>query len=138
MKYFGINLDSKFNFNAHIDYTVAKLITLINMLAKTAKLQSSLGHKALRMIYKGAVVPILTYRTPIWVKAIQKNRNLTKYKRIQRFINTKIAKAYRTISYDASCVIAEVRSIQITTEQKVQTNMVTKINNLEYDAPLEV
>jgi hypothetical protein len=86
------------------------------MLAKTAKLQCGLGHKALKTIYKGAVVPVLTYRTPIWVKAIWKNRNLTKYKRIQRFINIKIAKAYRTISYDASCMIAEVRAIQITIE----------------------
>jgi len=35
-------------------------------------------------------------------------------------------------------VIAGVRPIQITIEQKVQTYMGTKINNLEYDAPLEV
>jgi len=31
MKYLGIYLDSRFNFNAHIDHTVAKLITLINV-----------------------------------------------------------------------------------------------------------
>jgi hypothetical protein len=47
MKYLGIYLDSKFNFNAHIDHTVANLITLINMLARTAKLQWGLGHEAL-------------------------------------------------------------------------------------------
>jgi hypothetical protein len=35
-------------------------------------------------------------------------------------------------------VIAGVRFIQITTEQKVQTYLTTKINNLEYDAPVEV
>jgi len=83
MKYLGIYLNSKFNFNAHIDHTVAKLITLINMLARTAKLQWGLGHKALKTIYEGTVVPILTYRAPVWVGAIRKNRNLTKYKRIK-------------------------------------------------------
>ena len=103
MKYLGIYLDSKFNFNAHIDHTEAKLITLINILTKTAKLQWDLGHKAFKTTYEGAVVPILTYREPIWVEAIQKNRNLTKYKRLQRIINIKIATAHRTISYDASC-----------------------------------
>jgi len=82
MKYLGIYLDSKFNFNAHIDHTVAKLITLVNMLGRTAKLQWGLGHKALKAIYEGAVVRILTYRAPIWIEAIRKNRNLTKYKRI--------------------------------------------------------
>jgi hypothetical protein len=97
---------------------VAKLIALINMLARTAKLQWGLGHKALKTIYEGAVVPILTYRAPMWVEAIRKNRNLTKYKRIQKLINIKIAKAYQTISYDASCVIAGVRTMQITIEQK--------------------
>jgi len=108
------------------------------MLAITAKLQWGLGHKALKTIYEGATVPILTYGAPIWVEAIRKNKNLTKYKRIHRLLNIKIAKAYRTISYDASCVIAGVRPIQITIEKKVQTYMVKQINNLEYDAPLEV
>jgi len=133
MKYLGIYLDIKFNFNAHIDHTVAKLSTLINISARTAKLQWGLGLKALKTVFEGAVVPMLTYGAPIWIEAIRKNRNLTKYKRIQRLVNIKIAKTYRTISYDASCVIAGVRPIQITVEQKVQTYMATKINNLEYD-----
>ena len=59
---------------------MAKLITLINMLARTAKLQWGLGHKALKTIYEGAVVPILTYGAPIWVEAIRKHKNLVKYK----------------------------------------------------------
>jgi hypothetical protein len=33
-------LDSKFNLNARIDHTVAKTITLINMLTRTARLSS--------------------------------------------------------------------------------------------------
>jgi hypothetical protein len=78
------------------------------MLARTAKLQWGLGHKALKIIYEGAVVPILTYGAPIWVEAIWKNRNITKYRRIQRLTNIKLAKAYRTISHDASCVTAGV------------------------------
>jgi len=31
MEYLGIHLDNKFNFNAHIDQTEAKLIPLVNM-----------------------------------------------------------------------------------------------------------
>jgi hypothetical protein len=119
VKCLGIYLESKFNFNAHIDYTVAKYITLSNMLARIAKLQWGLGHKALKTIYEGVVVSILTYGAPIWVETIRKSKNLTKYKRIQILINIKIAKTYRTSSYDASCVIAGVRPIQISTEQKV-------------------
>ena len=94
MKYLGTYLESKFNFNAHIDHALA----LVNMLGRTAKVQWGLGKKALKTIYEVAVVPVLTYGAPIWIEAIRKNRNLTKYKRIQRLINIKIAKAYRTIS----------------------------------------
>ena len=118
MKYSGIHLDNKFNFNSHIDQTAAKLIPLVNMLSRTAKLQWGLGHKALKTIYEGAVVPNLTYGAPIWVEPIRKNKNQAKYKRIQRLLNIKIAQAYRTILYDASCVIAGVRPIKITIEQK--------------------
>ena len=52
MKYLGIHLDNKLNCNAHIDQTVAKLIPLVNMLSKTAKLQWGLGHKALKQLMK--------------------------------------------------------------------------------------
>ena len=80
MIYLGIHLNKKFNFNAHIDQTVAKLIPLVNMLFRTAKLQWGLGHNAIKTIYEGAVVPNLTYCSPIWVEAIRKKKNLAKYK----------------------------------------------------------
>ena len=90
---------------------MAKLITLINTLVRKAKLQWGLGHKTLKTIYEVSVVPILTYGAPIRIEAVRKNKNLIKYKRIQRLINIKKAKAYRTISYDASCVVAGIRPI---------------------------
>ena len=53
-------------------------------------------------------------------------------------MNIQTAKAYRTISYDASCVIDGEPPIEILIGQKVQTYVNTKINNSHYDAPLEV
>jgi len=50
----------------------------------------------------------------------------------------KFAKAYRTVSYDASRVMAGIGPIQITIDEKVQTYMATKIKNVEYDATLEL
>jgi hypothetical protein len=35
---------------------------LIYMLGRSAKLQWGLGHKSLKTIYEGAVIPLLTYR----------------------------------------------------------------------------
>ena len=75
------------------------------MLGKSAKLQWGLGHKSLKTIYEGAVIPILTYGAPVWEQAVAKHRNLRKLQRAQRLINIKIAKTYRTISFEASCLL---------------------------------
>ena len=52
-------------------------------------------------------------------------------------MNIKISEPFRTLSYEASCVLAGVRPIQLAIEEKVQTYKATH-NNTEYDAPLEV
>ena len=52
-------------------------------------------------------------------------------------VNIKIAKAFRTLSYEASCVLAGVRPTRLVIEEKVRTYKATH-NNIEYDAPLEV
>ena len=44
------------------------------MLGKTAKLNWGLGHKSLKTICKGALVPLMTYGAPVWEEAIKKAR----------------------------------------------------------------
>ena len=57
--------------------------------------------------------------------------------RAQRQINIKTAKAFRTISFEASGVMARVPPIGIVIEGKVRTFKATH-NNTKYDAPLGV
>jgi hypothetical protein len=42
------------------------------MLAKSAKFKWGMGHQALKIIYSGAIKPILTYGAPILEKALTK------------------------------------------------------------------
>jgi len=49
------------------------------MLEKSAKLKWGLGHRALKVIYNGAIEPILIYGAPVWKKALTKQINLRKY-----------------------------------------------------------
>ena len=72
------------------------------MLNRTAKLHWGLGHKSVKTIYEGAIVPLMTYGAPVWEGAIT-NKYLQKLHSAQRLINIKIAKAYRTISFEVSC-----------------------------------
>jgi hypothetical protein len=52
-------------------------------------------------------------------------------------MNIRTAKAFRTLSHEASCVLAEVRPIRYATEETVRIYKATH-NNIEFDAPLEV
>lgn len=61
---------------------------------------------------------------------------MRKIQRIQRLFNIKITKAYRTISYDASCVIAGIQPIDIAIHGQIQLYKYTH-GQREYDAPLK-
>lgn len=86
-------------------------------------------------IYKGAIEPILTYGAPIWEDALKTNKNTRKLQRVQRLFNIKLIKAYRTISYDASCIIAGIPPIDITIATKAKLYRATH-GEIAYDAPL--
>ena len=68
LKYLGIYFDSSFSFDRHVDCITGKCTLVINMLAKSAKIKWVLGHRALKVIYNGAIEPILTYGAPVWEK----------------------------------------------------------------------
>jgi len=72
------------------------------------------------MVYEGALVPLMTYGAPVWEDALTKQRYLRKMQSVQRLINIKIAKAYRIISFKASCLMAGVPPIGIVIAGKVQ------------------
>jgi hypothetical protein len=137
----GIYFDRRLNFDKHIENMAGKSTKLIHMLGRSTKLQWGLGHKLLKTIYEGALIPLLTYGAPVWEEAIRKQRNLQKLQRVQRLINIKTAKAYRTISFEASCVMAGVPPIGIVAGERVQLYRVKHSltrSEHECDVPLPV
>lgn len=140
LKYLGILFDKKLNFNMHIKQVTEKCIKLINALAKTAKQNWGLGQEALRTIYKGAILPMLLYGVQVWKEAILKRKNMLQYQRVQRLLNIKIIKAYRTVSFEASCVLAAVKSINIKIQEVLEIYKDTHITseNDETTIPIEV
>ena len=101
MKYLDIIIDHKFRFQEHISYAAGKCTKLIYSLSKTAKLSWGIKHAAIETIYKGAILPLLTYGAPAWIDAMKYEHNRQKYIRVQRLINIRMAKAYRTTSSEA-------------------------------------
>jgi len=120
MKYLCIIIDHKFRFQEHISYAAERCTKLIYSLSKMAKLSWGIKNAAIETIYKGAILPLLTYGAPVWIDAMKYKHNRQKYIRVQRLINIKIAKAYRTTSSEALYVLTGMTPINIKLEEVVK------------------
>jgi len=141
IKYLEIILDHKFRFNEHITYTEEKSATLIHSLSKAAKLTWGIKYEAITTIYKGAILPLLTHGAPVWIEAMNFEHNRQKYIRIQRLINIRMAKALRTTSSEALCMLTGMTPIIIKTEQetaqyKIKQN--SENSEIEWDGDVEI
>jgi len=126
LKYLGIIFDYKLSFREHINYVADKCTKLIFQLAKLAKLNWGLSHKALQTIYLGRIQLLLVYGAPVWNKAMRKRNYKARLLRVQRLINIKMAKPYRTVSNEALCVLTGMMPIDKQIDQEAQLYQLTK------------
>jgi hypothetical protein len=68
----------------------------------------------------------MLYGAPVWIKAMEKYCNRTLYNRVQRLMNIKIVKAYRTTSNDALCVVTGNTQIEMKAEEAANIYRITK------------
>jgi hypothetical protein len=117
MKYLVIILGHKFIFQEHIKYETAELI---HSLSIAAKMTWEIKHVPMATINKGAILPLLSYGAPIWIEAMNYERNRWKYIRVQRLINVSMAKAYRTTSSEALSMLTGTTPIIIKHDEVAQ------------------
>jgi len=134
IKYLGITIDRRFTFNEHIENIRGKCIKIIHALSKSAKINWGLRHDVLRIIYAGAILPILSYGAPIWIENLERKHNVTKLRRVQRLINIKIARAYLTTSREALCVLTGMTPIHIELRNQAKGYYITR-RNAHIDKP---
>jgi hypothetical protein len=137
IKYLGIVFDNKLTFKEHIIYIEEKRTKIIFALAKSAKLTWGLKHKALKTIYTGAILPLMTYGAPVWKDALNKASFKARLVRIQRLLNVKIAKAYHTVSNDALCIIMRLMPIHIKIQEVAKYYEINKCKDEQYDRDTE-
>jgi hypothetical protein len=131
LKYLGIIFDNKLTLREHINYMAEKCTKLIFALSKLVKLNWGLNHAALKTINTGEILPLLLYGAPVWKKALDKVSYRSKLIRAQRLINIKIAKAYRTVSNEALCILTGLTPIAIKIEVASQLYQLTRGNTKE-------
>ena len=87
----------------------------------------------------GAILPVLTYGAPVWIDAMKYEHNRQKYIRVQRLINIRMAKAYRTTSSEALCMLTEMALIIIELEEMVKHYKIKeKLGNRTFELDSDV
>jgi hypothetical protein len=137
IKYIGIIFDSKMTFRDHVNYVEEKCTKLIFTLSKSANVTWGLKHEALKTIYAGGISPLILYGAPVCKGVL----DITSYKAklpVQRLINIRIAKAYRTVSNEALCVIMGLIPINMKTEETSKYYELVQGQGNLFDREMEV
>jgi len=108
-----------------------KCSKLIFTLSKSAKINLGLNYAALKTIYTGGILPLLLYGAPVWIEAINRASYKLKITRVQRLINFRLVRAYRTVSNEALCLITGLTPIDIKIEEAAQLYQLTRGSNKE-------
>jgi len=82
-------------------------------ISKSAKVNWGLSQKDIKTLYTGGIQPFLLFCAPVWAEILEKTSHRKTLTRVQRLINIKIAKAYRTVSNEALCIITGLTHIHI-------------------------
>jgi hypothetical protein len=131
LKYLGIISDSKLTFRDHIITMTDKCSKLIFASSKLAKLSWGLNYAALKTIYTEGILSLLLYGAPVWINAINKASYKLNITRVQRLINIRLARAYRTVSNEALCILTGLIAIDIKIEEAAQLYQLTRGNRKE-------
>jgi hypothetical protein len=131
-KHLGVYLDRKLNWNTHCNYVKTKASNIINNLLVFAKNKFGLNGKALETIYKGAVLPIISYACSVWISSVDKLKTIKTLQSLQRQVALRITKAYRTVSNEALDVIANLTPIDLYLKKTAINYFIKKgiVNNL--------
>jgi len=97
-----------------------------------------LGHEALKTIYTGGILPLMLYGAPVWKNVLNRLCYKAKINRIQRHINLGIARAYRTVSNEALCVINAITPIHIKIYEIRRVYEITQGMGTQYDRDMEL
>lgn len=104
MKYLGLHLDGRWNFQEHFAQQVPRLMSAAGALKR---LLPNLGGPKVgsRLLYLGVVRSMALYGAPIWADALDA-KTVALLRRPQRAMAIRVIRGYRTISCEAACLLA--------------------------------
>jgi len=107
VKYLGLILDKNWSFIDHFDYIENKISKVSRALcAIMPNLRGPREKK--RRLYAHVIASIINYGAPIWSESTIQRKIKEKLRHMQRVIAIRVIAGYRTISTDASLLLARI------------------------------
>uniref|UniRef100_A0A6V7JIN6 Reverse transcriptase domain-containing protein n=1 Tax=Bracon brevicornis TaxID=1563983 RepID=A0A6V7JIN6_9HYME len=112
IRYLGVMLDSSLSYTRHVEQVTEKASRVALSLAR---LMPNIGgpRQDRRKLLASVMVSILTYGIAIWGEVLEMETYRRKVAAVHRISALSVASAFRTISNDAVCVIANMMPIEV-------------------------
>jgi hypothetical protein len=112
LKHLGVMVDDKLSYGSHVNYACGRANAATAALTRIMSNSSAISASKRRLL-AGVTSSILRYGGPAWSEALNIQCHRTKLERAYRLICLRVARAYRTVSKEAVCVIAGMMPITI-------------------------
>lgn len=119
LRYLGVQIDARLRFDEHLRIASEKAGAVCNALAR---IMPNIGgpRQARRRLLSSVVTSVLLYAAPIWSEAATVSSYVRRMTSVYRRSALRVARAFRTVSYDAVCIISEMMPIHLMAEERAE------------------
>jgi len=109
MKYLGVIIDRTWSFREHFKYIESKSAKVTRSLSRLMPNLRGPGERK-RQLYATIITSVIMYAAPVWGRELSSSpvRVLRALRRVQRTVAIRITAAYRTVSFNASTLLARM------------------------------
>ena len=101
VKFLGVTLDNKLNYNTHIDNVTQKATAALMQCKRAVGPMWGLSPKTCKWIYTTVVRPILSYSATVWVRTLDNKNNLKKLERVQALALRIMTRAFPSTPFNS-------------------------------------
>lgn len=119
VKYLGITLDKSCRFTQHI-INVCNKAEIMTKSLNVIMSNKRAPRPSKRRVIASTVVSSILYAVPVWWPSVEIKRNLRRLTGVHRRLLLGVVSAYRTVSYEALCVLSGVPPIDLMALSRVE------------------
>ncbi|KAI5746623.1 hypothetical protein M8J77_005610 [Diaphorina citri] len=117
LKYLGITLDTKLNFNLHLEQIIKKARISTSKLSRILPRQGGAGENK-RRVLQNVSNSVMLYAAPVWSYIMEKKTYKKKLLSEQRKMAIRVSRAHRTAATEAVMILARTIPIDLIVKER--------------------